>query len=62
MPEDYLTSLGAVCRAYDMFVDDFTHFGQCLEVSVDKVYFSNPPAYCDEAQAFITSEVWTKLD
>ncbi|OQE37879.1 hypothetical protein PENCOP_c009G02256 [Penicillium coprophilum] len=62
VPDDRWTSLAAICKAYDTFVDDQAkYFGQCLEVSVDKVYFRSPPNYCDDAQAFVSSDLWDKL-
>lgn len=62
-PEEHLTPMSTIIKAYDTFIGDDSMTGQTVECSLDQLYFRKRPDYPNKSQEWIaddTERFWVK--
>jgi 15-hydroxyprostaglandin dehydrogenase (NAD) len=64
MPQEYVTPISTVLRAYDMFLRDSEMTGQAVELSGDQIHFHSIPKYPDEISRWLhedAKKLWSEV-
>ncbi|KAH8900399.1 NAD(P)-binding protein [Thozetella sp. PMI_491] len=55
-PKEHITPMSTIIKAYDTFLLDDNMTGQCVEASLDHLYFREPPKWANESQRWLGEE------
>lgn len=54
-PKEHITPMSTVLRAYDMFLKDDKMSGNVVELSLDQIYFREPPDFSTESNRWLST-------